>query len=179
MIRGNKIATIENFEDYQICETGTVYSLVQQFYHSGTGGELSVRIDRGGYKTVRLSNNGTTSTKLVHRLLGQSFIPNPFNLPEINHNDGNKLNIALHNLEWTTHAQNVSHAYASGLYKNSTAKNRKVIDTLSGRVFKSAKDASMAYGIPYSTCKNYLNGKRSNPTNLRYVDATPNLENGL
>jgi len=47
----------------------------------------------------------------AHRLVGQHFIPNPDNLPEINHYDGNKLNNYETNLEWVTHSQNHKHRF--------------------------------------------------------------------
>lgn len=51
----------------------------------------------------------------VHRLVAEAFIPNPDNLPEVNHIDGNRSNNAVHNLEWVSHADNMRHAYATGL----------------------------------------------------------------
>lgn len=59
----------------------------------------------------------------VHRLLAQTFIPNPGNLPEINHKDGNKLNNKLNNLEWSTHLDNVRHAFRLGLVNNTGQNN--------------------------------------------------------
>lgn len=51
----------------------------------------------------------------VHRLVALAFIPNPDNLPEVNHKDGNKANNSVNNLEWTTGSQNVRHSVANGL----------------------------------------------------------------
>ena len=56
--------------------------------------------------------------KLLHRMIAEEWIPNPDNLPFINHKDGNKLNNAVENLEWCTQGYNVRHAYALGIYKN-------------------------------------------------------------
>jgi hypothetical protein len=52
----------------------------------------------------------------LHRLVAEAFIPNPANLLEVNHLDGNKLNNNADNLEWVTHAENMRHAVVSGLH---------------------------------------------------------------
>lgn len=52
----------------------------------------------------------------VHRLIALTFIPNPNNLLEVNHKDGNKFNNSVENLEWVSHKRNSVHASESGLY---------------------------------------------------------------
>jgi hypothetical protein len=52
---------------------------------------------------------GLPAYPLVHRLVAQTWIPNPDNLPEINHIDGNPQNNHISNLEWCTHQQNHQH----------------------------------------------------------------------
>lgn len=68
----------------------------------------------GGYKIVNYKNK----TYKVHRLIAKTFIPNPLNLPQVNHKDGNKLNNNYLNLEWCTQQQNTQHAYDNGLAKS-------------------------------------------------------------
>lgn len=64
------------------------------------------------YPTVRLNGKGYK----VHRLVAKAFIPNPDNLPQINHIDGNKENNCVDNLEWCDYQHNVYHAIESGLF---------------------------------------------------------------
>jgi hypothetical protein len=59
----------------------------------------------------------------LHRLVALHFIPNPDNLPCINHKDGNRYNNTVSNLEWCTQQDNVKHAYKTKLKTNEGEKN--------------------------------------------------------
>ncbi len=159
---------VKNYENYyEINEKGEVRSLHKPTY----GYIMEQRPDRAGYYTVRLNKpNMKSSTQYVHRLIGFAFIENPNNKCCINHIDGKKLNNSINNLEWATHAENMKHAYNTGLVVTLPGRCRKVIDKCSGAIFESIKKAADYYLIPYSTCKNYLNGNRTNTTCLRYLD---------
>lgn len=52
---------------------------------------------------------------MIHRLVAQAFIPNPDDLPCVNHKDGNKLNNSVENLEGCSYSENRKHAYDNGL----------------------------------------------------------------
>lgn len=56
--------------------------------------------DYDGYRLVLLYKEGKRKTFKVHRLVAEAFIPNPNNLPQVNHKDENKLNNSVDNLEW-------------------------------------------------------------------------------
>lgn len=60
-----------------------------------------------GYVSCGLWNNGKGKMIKNHRIAAQEFIPNPDNLPEVNHIDGNKMNNHVENLEWCTPRENV------------------------------------------------------------------------
>lgn len=82
---------------------------------SGIIGENNIK--KNGYKGVVLCKNGKCKSFLIHRLVAQTFIPNPHNLPQVNHIDGDKTNNCVENLEWVTPQQNVRHAFDKGLKK--------------------------------------------------------------
>lgn len=69
---------------------------------------ISPRIGKRGYKVVAIRNRTLRKSYYVHRLLAIAFLPNPNNLPEVRHLDGNKLNNNLDNLKWGTHYDNMS-----------------------------------------------------------------------
>lgn len=72
-------------------------------------------ISSSGYLHVQLYKNGKSSTKLIHILVANAFIPNLLNKPEVNHIDGNKKNNSANNLEWVTKSENAQHAIKNGL----------------------------------------------------------------
>ena len=92
---------------YIICTNGDIISKYN-------GRPLAYHADKKGYCRVHLKGVGTM---LVHRLVAIEFIPNPDNLPQVNHLDGNKSNNHVGNLEWTTGKKNVEHSVATGLIK--------------------------------------------------------------
>ena len=73
--------------------------------------------DKNTYLRVLLSKNSSIKNKIVHRLVAETFIPNPKNLPQVNHKDGNKQNNNVNNLEWCTNLQNIRHASENGLLR--------------------------------------------------------------
>lgn len=72
--------------------------------------QLKTVINKLGYEQVGLTINGCRKLVLVHRLVAQQFIPNPENLPEVNHKDGVKSNNVVSNLEWCSRSSNALHA---------------------------------------------------------------------
>lgn len=79
------------------------------------GHVLKQHENSNGYMRCSMNINGQSKQMLVHRLVAESFIPNPDGKPYVNHKDGNKHNNAVSNLEWCTKSENERHAYETGL----------------------------------------------------------------
>ena len=117
---------IPGFEDYAISIEGDIYRV--SYSDKGNQGKytlphkLKPKLDRYGYHKVVLSVNRKLFYRTVHRLVAETFVPNPNNLPQVNHIDGNKTNNAITNLEWVTNRENVLHAHSTGLHKGNRTK---------------------------------------------------------
>lgn len=100
---------IEGYENrYQISNLGNVKSL-QYRGHKGVEKNLVPKVNNSGRLWVELIKNGKTKQFLIHRLVGMAFIPNPDNLPQINHMDENPKNNQVDNLEWCTGDYNIKY----------------------------------------------------------------------
>jgi hypothetical protein len=87
--------------------------------------ELTPRPTKNGYLRIcaRNSATGKRDDLYVHRLVSESFIANPDNLPEVNHKRGNKADNRVSELEWSTRPDNLQHAIDTGLRKQKGADN--------------------------------------------------------
>ncbi|MBE6666797.1 MAG: endonuclease [Ruminococcaceae bacterium] len=100
---------------YRVSDKGNVESYDSPGGHKGK--RLTPHPNEKGYLMVHLYNKPMKKTAKVHRLVAEAFVPNPLNLPEVNHRDGNKRNNEASNLEWSTRQANVAHAMQNGLYE--------------------------------------------------------------
>jgi hypothetical protein len=109
-------------------------------------------------------------SKRLHRLVASAFIPNPDNLPEVNHIDGVKTNNHVNNLEWVTTKDNIAHALKNGLMATG---ERSVFSKLTEeqvREIRSSykpntrgfgcKSLAKKYGVSDTTIRNILKGKK-------------------
>jgi len=87
---------------------------------------LKFSINKRGYYTVKLINDGYEKTRKPHRLVCIAFHENPENKPQVNHKDCNQLNNHYTNLEWCTPKENTQHAHKNGRSKEYNDKIRKV-----------------------------------------------------
>ena len=95
---------IEGYPNYMISNYGNVYSFnCKRILKPYIGSNKK-------YVYVILSNYGIQKTKMIHRLVAQAFIKNPYNKPQVNHIDLDTTNNYYLNLEWCTPKENMIHA---------------------------------------------------------------------
>ena len=78
-------------------------------------GLLTLTKQKSGYRYAMIEIDGKSCNRRVHRMVAQHFLPNPDNMKEVNHKDGNKDNNHVSNLEWCTRSNNVKHSFDTGL----------------------------------------------------------------
>ena len=121
------------YDDYQVSNLGRILSL--NYRNTGKPGLRKPVEDTDGYFTVQLSKNGERKTCSVHRLVAETFLPNPENKPCINHkiegDEGKKINMVFFNedgtidkekstIEWVTYEENNNY----GTHNERSAKAR-------------------------------------------------------
>lgn len=113
---------------------------------------------RGGYLRVGFSTGSKKVTKRVHRLVAETFIPNPNNWTEVNHKDCNPSNNCVSNLEWCTSEYNIKYREKYGKAQNHpvVAVNLITLDVLR---FPSQKEAGRKLGIDHSRVSAVIKGK--------------------
>lgn len=100
----HKYVCLSEYPDYIISTRGQIFST--KLYAGSCLHELSYETTKDGYLRVSLSHNGVVKRLTVHTLVALAFIPNPNNLPVIDHVDRNKQNNCVYNLRWATYSEN-------------------------------------------------------------------------
>ena len=122
-----------------------------------------------GYLLVGLYKNNIEKKYSVHRLVAEAFIPNPYNLPQVNHKDENKQNNVVSNLEWCTHEYN--NTYGTRIKRQKEKIKKPIIQCdIKGNYineFNSINDAANSLHILACNISNCLKGRqKSTPRGL-------------
>ena len=166
----------------EVSNEGRVRSLLR-----GTPRVLKTQVDKRGYHRIRVTIEQEKLTYKVHREIAKAFIPNPANLPQVNHKDGNKDNNSVENLEWITNRDNAHHAIEHGLWepvfegsrKENERRKRPVMGYFtsdcccSSRRFESVAEAERFVGSRHVV--DVLKGRRSRVKGwtFRYEEVMP------
>ena len=148
---------IKGYEgQYQVSDKGRVISL-----KFGNERILKpIRVPKG-YLMVNLCKNGEKNKCYVHRLVAQAFIPNPDNLPQVNHKDENKENNYVQNLEWCSDKYNIN--YGTRTKRQAEKLSKPILQyTKSGKLvreWKSTHDVERNLGYFHSYISYCCTGK--------------------
>ena len=172
---------IEDFKDYYISNKG---SIIKNNYKTRTKANNNIKkinafIKKDGYMQVSLYSKKTKKSykKYVHRLVAEAFIPNPKNLPCINHIDCNKQNNYVDNLEWCTYSYNMREAYKTNLYKKRYGESNKLskkyveldINYNFIREFIGAREENKKLGYSRDTIQRCARGRTLSTHNKIYL----------
>ena len=159
---------------YQVSHLGRVKSLSRSIvYKDGRECTYPSKIIKNqkvstGYRSVMFYGVNGKKQYYVHRLVAETFIPNPKNLGDVNHKDCCKTNNILINLEWCSRSDNIKHAYKNGLIcahmdEAIKKRSRPVIQYApSGEIvaeYDSASKAAKASGYNQGQISKYCRGE--------------------
>lgn len=155
----------------QISSQGRARSLL-----SGKPRILKTQADKKGYLRLRVTIEQRKMTFKMHRAVANAFIPNPNNLPQVNHKDGDKSNNSVDNLEWCTNRENALHAIKNGLWENvflasrlaNESQKKPIVAYRDGvsRYYKSVSEAERIIGTKHISA--VLKGKRTHAKGWRF-----------
>lgn len=163
---------IQGFENYYITNYGRVWSTISNQWLKPTLNQ------RGNYKRYYVSL-GSKSKKQIHRLVAEAFLPNPDNLPEVDHKDTNGLNNHVDNLRWCSHKENMANELTQKNIKKNTGYFVEIEEIATGKKFYGYEEVAKKFEVNKETVRKHLKnivqhpkwrltGKRvkENPNNL-------------
>ena len=156
--------------NYLISDCGRVFS-------SKGKEQTSWEESNSKYLLVRLTINGKPTCKRVHRLVAETWIPNPEKLPYVKHKDDDKSKNSVDNLSWGTNPQNTQEGYDNGCYKFKTRSYKvEVTDKVTGhsQVFKSIRSLCSTLNLNRKNVSAILNNNKVNNYKYEFSYLMPN-----
>ncbi len=130
---------------YKVSNKGNVRSVNRKdpLGRNRKGRMLKQGYSSSGYLQVNMHKNGKMKNRTVHRLVAETFLPNPKDLPQVNHRDEDKCNNNVENLEWCDSKYNIN--YGTRIERVTRARSKKVkatnVETNEVLTFNSTKEA--------------------------------------
>lgn len=165
-------------EKLEVSSFGRVRSVKGHYYKS--------RPDKGGYLKIGFRVNGKSIAKSVHRLVAQTFLPNPNGFPMVNHRDCDRKNNHVENLEWCTAKYNCQYREKYGVSRTEAAGTPVFainLTTLEVSHFRAQHEASRELGISDGNINKVIKGSRNQAGGFWFVNdddkATDAIKNKL
>lgn len=140
---------IQGFKNYYITNCGRVWSTISNRWLKPTLNQ------RGNHKRYYVSL-GSHNKRQIHRLVAEAFIPNPLNLPEVDHIDGNGLNNNVENLRWCTHNDNMLNNITKERIKKNGGTFVEIEEIATGKLFYGYEDVAKNFGVCKDTVRKHV-----------------------
>ena len=163
---------IPGYSLYEASNMGNIKTF--NWKNKGIERVMKPAMDGSGYLRTMLKNdNGKFDTIKVHRIICQTFLPNPENKPQVNHKNCIKTDNRLINLEWATVSENIKHAHKQNRLSNkgecnpcATLTDNQVLDIRANYQYgkkcksgKTKKQIAEEYGTTFSVIKKIVQNK--------------------
>ena len=145
---------------YEVNELGQVRSVDRKVeckdgkIKKRKGKELKPQMDQAGYTRIGLHKNGVAKTREVHRLVAETLLPNPDNLPEIHHKNHDRKDNRVENLQWVTRTEQFDDHLRAAL-----GTRLRVVGKGIDKIYNSAHEVKRKLGIDSSNALNVAKGK--------------------
>lgn len=137
------------------------------------GRVLKQQCNRDNYLFVNFRLNGKQVNRLVHRIIAEAFIPNPDNLPQVNHKDCNRKNNNVLNLEWCDNSYNVRYREKYGVSQTETLGHPVYVINLKTQEslrFESQSEAGRELGVRQGDISAVLRGRQKTAGGYWFVE---------
>lgn len=180
---GEEWRDIKGFEGwYQVSNFGRIKSLNRPFKPGDKILHPTLK-DDGYMKVSLLGGRSKGKNMLIHRLVAEAFLPNPDNLPIINHKDENKSNNHVENLEWCTYRYNTMYSPSIGCTLNRNDMSKPILQfSLDGDFIKeypSVAEAARQLGVSATSISHACHGKVKQSHGFKWTYAVQKIQDRL
>ena len=127
---------------------------------------LKATKDIKGYLRVDLYKDGKKKHYKVHRLVATAFLPNPDNLPQVNHKDEDKTNNRVDNLEFCSAKYNSN--FGTRIQRVSEKNRKQILCIETNKIYQSSKQIERELGYPHQSISKVCTGKRKTHKGLHF-----------